>query len=197
MKTIRKNRVFVCVIVAIAVCACLASCNFGNGGGHEQEQNPCHLNGHIWIDGYVVKDPTCTETGVMLTYCGECGAEENKDIPALGHDEVTVSAVAPTCTEGGLTEGKYCERCQTVLAEQQTVDKVGHTLSDNYNYFAFPTEETAGTVCLYCEICNGEFEHELPALGDSAYTVENDGVKLTYTIDIDGVEITMHKYLFW
>lgn len=200
MKIIRKNRIlfFVCVIVAIAVCACLASCNFGNGGGHkpEQEQNPCQLNGHTWINGDVIKEPTCNETGVMITYCGVCDAEQNKDIPALGHIEVTIDAVAPTCTEDGLSEGKYCQRCETVVAEQQTIAKLGHTLYDSYNFYEFPTEETAGIVCLYCQICNDEFEHELPVFGDSAYTVENDGVKLTYTIVIDGVEISMNKYLF-
>ena len=44
-----------------------------------------------------------------------------------GHREVIDEAVAPTCTEIGLSEGSHCGICGEVFAEQQTVAALGHT----------------------------------------------------------------------
>ena len=47
--------------------------------------------------------------------------------PALGHTEVTDAAVAPTCTETGITEGSHCSVCNTVLKAQEVIPAMGHT----------------------------------------------------------------------
>ncbi len=44
------------------------------------------------------------------------------------HTVVIDRAVAPTCTEPGLTEGSHCTVCGTVLTEQQVVSASGHDL---------------------------------------------------------------------
>ena len=46
------------------------------------------------------------------------------------HTEAILSAVAPTCTETGLTEGKYCSTCGKVLVEQIIVPMIDHTYDD-------------------------------------------------------------------
>ena len=62
---------------------------------------------------------TCTEDAV----CVDCGYHYEE---AFGHTEVTDVAVAPTCTESGLTEGSHCSVCNEVLVAQQTIDALGH-----------------------------------------------------------------------
>ncbi len=44
-----------------------------------------------------------------------------------GHTEVTDAAVAPTCTENGLSEGSHCSVCSAVIKAQAEIDALGHT----------------------------------------------------------------------
>ena len=186
----KKNRIllFVCLAVAIVACVCLAACNFGGGGEHPDEENPCAIEGHRWEDERIEKEPTCTEAGQLAVYCYVCGETKMETLPALGHTEVVMDAIAPTCYEDGLTEGKFCDRCGEVFVEQQTV-KGAHTLRAADWFEVFPTEEEGGVIFLYCESCDENFRHEIPAIGDEAYTVESDDVKETHTIYIEGVKV--------
>ena len=56
---------------------------------------------HVYDEGKVTKEPTCTEPGVK-TYTCSCGDTRTEEIPALGHDwdegKVTKE---PSCTEKG------------------------------------------------------------------------------------------------
>ena len=61
---------------------------------------------------------TCTTQAV----CDICG-ESYGDV--LGHDIVIDAAVAPDCTNTGLTEGKHCSRCD-YKSGQEVVDALGH-----------------------------------------------------------------------
>ena len=76
----------------------------------------------------VVTAPTCTEEGYTTYTCSICGDTYIEDkVPATGHTEVTDDAVAPKCTETGLTEGKHCSVCDEVLIAQTEVPAAGHT----------------------------------------------------------------------
>ena len=78
--------------------------------------------------------PTCTEDGnIAYWHCTVCGkyfsdvngtVEINQSeliLNATGHTVVFDEAVAPTYEKTGLTEGKHCSVCNTVIVEQQII----------------------------------------------------------------------------
>ena len=96
------------------------------------------------------KTPTCTETGVSdgkkCSVCGVTTVEQN-EIPANGHKdddgdykcdvcesnlctdhiEEAVASKPATCTESGLTEGKRCANCGSIILAQEVIPAKGHT----------------------------------------------------------------------
>ena len=70
------------------------------------------------------------------------------------HTEVVDEAVAPTCTETGLTEGKHCSQCNKVLVAQETVPSLGH----DYNAVVIaPDCVTGGYTTYTCKVCGDTY----------------------------------------
>ena len=87
------------------------------------------------------------------------------------HVEVTDAAVAPTCTEKGLTEGKHCSKCGKVLTAQTEIDALGHDLENHDGQPATCTEKgwKAYVTCKR-EGCEHTTYEEIPALGHTGGT---------------------------
>ena len=115
----------------------------------------------------VLKEATCDDAGINYGICS-CGETVQKEIPAFGHREVVDNAVAPTCTQSGLTEGKHCSLCDEVLLAQEVVPVLAHNYvdgvcgncgakDDEYHVHTWQeaTCETAKT-CLTCGVTEGE-----------------------------------------
>lgn len=110
---------------------------------------------HTWNSGSVTTPPTCTASGVKTYTCtaSGCGGTYTETIPANGHTEVTLPAVAATCTTTGLTEGKKCSVCNTVLVAQQTIPALGHSFT-NYKSDNNATCTADGTKTAKCDRCD-------------------------------------------
>ena len=101
----------------------------GNELGHDMAVATCTVASTCKRGcGYTVGEPlghdmavaTCTLPSTCKRNCGYTEGE------ALGHTEVIDPAVASTCTETGLTEGKHCSVCDSVLVAQKVVSALGH-----------------------------------------------------------------------
>lgn len=81
------------------------------------------------------------------------------------HVEVIDKAVAPTCTKTGLTEGKHCSACNTVLVKQQMVAVTNHVYEN-------------GT----CQSCGKKDpDAEKPASEGLKFTLNSDGNSYSVT----------------
>ena len=84
--------------------------------------------GHDMGEFVVTTPATCTAEGEERSDCSRCDYYETKEIEKAAHTEEEIPAVAPTCTEDGLTAGVKCSVCDEVLTAQETDPKLGHDM---------------------------------------------------------------------
>ena len=124
----------------------------------------------------------------MCDICGETFFYQ--EIPATGHTEVVVAAVAATCTETGLTEGKSCSVCDAVLVAQEVIPATGHDHGE-WNVLEAATCTKAGTQVRICVDCGTVESKEIPAAGHTE--VVDPAVAATCTKD--GLTEGKHCYV--
>ncbi len=117
-------------------------------------------------------EPDCTNAGSYdsVVYCTVCKKELSRNkviIAANGHTEVVDAAVAPTCTATGLTEGKHCSVCNTVLVAQNVVPANGHSYEAE-----FATVNNVPTVTYTCS-CGDKQVAELK-FQNASLTLQNN-----------------------
>ena len=159
------------------------------------------------------KEAACEETGSydMVVYCDTCGEElerKSHSIEETGHTEETIEAVAPTCTETGLTEGVLCSVCKKVLKEQEVVEETGHDMApatctepascknENCAYTEGEAlghkaviDEEVPALCeddgltegSHCEVCNKVLIAQEPIKAEGHQIVYQDSKRPTYT----------------
>ena len=68
--------------------------------------------------GYKIElSPSCDVAGIERRFC-QCGESESRPIATIPHQEIAVSGYPATCSYAGLSNGKKCVSCNTILQEQ-------------------------------------------------------------------------------
>ncbi len=134
-----------------------------------------------------VTAPTCTAQGYTTYSCKRCDyTTKSNYTSATGHTEVTDAAVAPTCTDTGLTAGVHCSVCNTVIVAQQVQAKLGHDFGEhvNDNNATCTANGTKTAECSRCDatdvvtIANSALGHSFASyVSDNNAGCETDGTE--------------------
>ncbi len=167
MKRRLKMRKFTTIFVAVVLClAALAVCASAKGTNCTKTSDGVHdwtawKTVQILDDGSYVEERTCA-----------CGKSEKQTINAHAyHEVVEIPAVAPTCTETGLTAGSECVTCDKIIAAQEEIAALGHTEEEIAAVEATCLDAglTAGSKCSVC----GEIIVAQEEIAPIAHTVEH------------------------
>lgn len=145
---------------------------------------------HTYGEWVTVKDATCKAGGEERRVCA-CGDSETKATEALAHTEVTDAAVAATCQKTGLSEGKHCSVCNTVLVAQTVTERLPHTeITENAVAVSCTRPGASGTVtCSQCSSVLSENVFLLP--GGHSYVGEECTV--CHSTRIEYTDISLYE----
>ena len=116
-----KKILLICTFLTVLICA-MTSCS------HE----------HQWSEWQISKAATCTQDGINIRVCDDCGESQSIPVSALGHNySEWITTKEVSCTQDGLKE----RTCFCGEKETQTISASGHTFSTSNT-----TKEATGTI---------------------------------------------------
>ena len=153
----------------------------GPNDDQTQSDSPEHTHNYVTS----VTNPTCTNEGYTKYTCTDCADTYTSDkVAALGHTVVDIDAIAPTCTEAGLSGGEKCSVCDTVITEQTIIPALGHDeeIAESKAPTCTTVGYTEGRRCMACGTVTLE-QTTIPATGHTykAEVTEPDCTNNGYT----------------
>lgn len=140
---------------------------------------------HTFGEAVTITAATCTEDGQGEAFCIYCGQKETFAIEAIGHHEISIPGVDPTCTETGLTEGIRCSICGIDLVEQETIPALGHDY--NMAFHVYPDETMPGEEIYQCAHCGDVYGRAIaPEVQE-----ENNELWIPIVIIVEGAVILL------
>ncbi|MBP3411787.1 MAG: metallophosphoesterase, partial [Oscillospiraceae bacterium] len=120
--------------------------------------------GHIYEE-QILTAPSCSAEGVKELHCA-CGYSYREVLSPTAHTPGIIAAVAPSCTEPGMSEGSYCTVCQAVITVPVEVPPLGHAPETIPGYAATCLNSglSDGAECSRCSIILTE-QVIIPRLG--------------------------------
>lgn len=83
---------------------------------------------HLYDEGVKTTQEGCEKYGIITSNCTICGTTKRQVTQPLGHREIIDKAISATCTKSGLTAGKHCSVCNTILVKQRQVPINKHSI---------------------------------------------------------------------
>ena len=168
MKKAMKIALFMCIVLLVSTLV-LTACGDKNAPEDNVQETTQEVGGNEQTTPNVGGETT-PDVGEETTPDGSeeettSGIEETTPAPHE-HTVVVDSAIAPTCTSSGLTEGKHCATCFEVLVARESIPALGH--AEIVDSAVNPTCTTDGkTAGKHCAICNEilESQQTIPSLG--------------------------------
>ena len=129
-------------------------------------QDPSHKHSYTTS----VTEPTCLNKGYTLHTC-DCGhSYKDRYTKALGHNEVSVSAKAPTCAEEGWDAHVSCSRCS--YSTKTSISATGHTSSD-YRFYTVKLIDGKEYAEALCKTCYKSYDIQIENALSLTVTKEN------------------------
>ena len=152
-----------------------------------KEYRTLNPTGHSY-SSYVITvyEPSCEKTGLERSVCSSCQAVQDKEIPNLGHTEITVKEVPAKCGFEGTTAGTKCFTCGVTMSGLEKIPALEHNWilsvhvdggceNDSYDIYvctynnehtktdniaAAPGHEGGTATCVQkavCDVCHEEY----------------------------------------
>ena len=136
--------------------------------GHSYNGDYVEALGHIYDNGVVTTEPTCTVDGVKTFTCLTCDeGQYTETIPQIGHSyDDGVVTKDPTCTANGV-KTFTCGNCGDTYTE--TIDKVK---AHDYQLVVNTSPETIGCIKIYeCSICGDKYTETVSTTGHTEVVI--------------------------
>ncbi len=122
-------------------------------------------NTHVWDEGEVTKEATCTKEGLLVKKCLYCDEKQEIElgINPDNHTNVrTEKRVEATCGEDGYEGDTFCRDCGVLIAEGKSIPMTGAHNWDNGVVTREATCLLEGIVTQTCQNCGETLETTTP-----------------------------------